>query len=106
MRKVVKQSVLSVMLSCTMGVSLLSGVAPVSAKGILEKNMFSTQAIEGLNQLIISDFENTTSEVIGGWSFGGGWQYDHTIGLQVTNCLHPILWSSCRKPFIIKIKLI
>ena len=85
MRKLVKQSVLSVMLSCTMGVSLLSGVAPVSAKGILEKNMFSTQAIEGLNQLIISDFENTTSEVIGGWSFGGGWQYDHTIGLQVTN---------------------
>lgn len=85
MRKVVKQSVLSVMLSCTMGVSLLSGVTPASAKGILEKNMFSTQAIEGLNQLIISDFENTTSEVIGGWSFGGGWQYDHTIGLQVTN---------------------
>lgn len=83
MRKLVKQSVLSVMLSCTMGVSLLSGVTPASAKGILEKNMFSTQAIEGLNQLIISDFENTTSEVAGGWSFGGGWQYDHSVRVEI-----------------------
>lgn len=85
MRKVVKQSALSVLLSCTMGASLLSGVELVSATPTSSKQVVLAKAIEGIDQLIISNFDQAQLEGTGGWSFGGGWQYDHTIGLQVTN---------------------
>ena len=87
MKKVSKKSVFSVMLSCTMGVSVLSGTLPVTAETMNTKNVWATEAIQGLNQLVLSDFETSTSNNNGGWSFGGGWQYDHSVGLEIATLL-------------------
>ena len=71
------------MLSCTMGITTIVGGVPVYGKSINPRNQIvSMTSGTNLRTLLLEDFEEG-EDSNNGWSKIDGWQYDHTIGIQV-----------------------
>lgn len=83
MRKVSKQGIATLMLSCTMGVSLMAGSVPVYGRGITSLSQtWKTKGSNVQSPLILEDFEQVNAQQTNGWSKIDGWQYDHEIGIS------------------------
>ena len=83
MKRVSKQKMISIMLSCTMGITTMVGGVPVYGKSInLRNQILSVTSGTNLRTLLLEDFEGGEDSEKG-WSKIDGWQYDHSIGIQV-----------------------
>lgn len=75
---------ISIMLSCTMGITTMVVGVPVYGKSINPRNqILSVTSGTNLRALLLEDFEGGEDSEKG-WSKIDGWQYDHSIGIQVT----------------------